>query len=99
MPGDEVVQDSVSEELQPLVAVSQSVWIVGGVGEGLGTKVRLVQLGPLHLEKVGLVPPHVTNHVLELVEAIHEVVKVPLGLGHERTEGTNNMSRSRKCTL
>ena len=28
MPGDEVIQDGVSKELKPLIAVSQTVWIV-----------------------------------------------------------------------
>ena len=77
MPCDEIVQDSVAEELQSLVAVSQSVGVEGGVTKGL--------------EQVSLVPPHVADHVLELAEAVQEVAEVPLrggdGGGHDQGRG------------
>ena len=68
MPCDEIVQDSIAEELQSLVAVSQSVGVEGGVTEGL--------------EQVGLVTPDVSNHVLELVETIQKIMEMSLCRGN-----------------
>ena len=67
MSCDEIVEDGVSEELESLVAVSQSVGVEGGVAEGL--------------QEVSLVSPHVADHVLELAEAVQEVAEVPLRRG------------------
>ena len=62
MSGDEIVENSITEKLQSLVAICQSVGVKGGVGECL--------------EKVRLVTPHVADHVLELVKTIQEIVEM-----------------------